>query len=208
MNEQYLAPKQNNDLFEIIGAIEPNEQGLTIANEQERRRIMAALEQLGLAALPQTDESVRQGIADARWLVDTSNAPRTLKDHPFVDENEISFYLEDLREEFPIVSIDFPTNDPIIIAWNKVDGARNFDSWQGRGRNGSDGVDAAASSLHKILDFATKDTRLPTVELLIILTPDGPVTIASTSHRAAAAILRNEDIRCDFLTVMNARHAA
>lgn len=205
MNERYTAPVPNDDLIEAIHEIEPDEHGRTFATGEQRARIKAILDQLGVTTEAQTDESIERGIADARWLVETSEAVQTLKDHPFSNEHESKRFL---AGGFPTATIDFPTEDPVTIAWNKLDWAANFDSWLGRGRNGSGEVDSAASSLHKIFDFATRGTKLPPVQLLLILSPDGPVVVALTSHRAAAAILRNEDVSCDYLKVIDARSAA
>lgn len=205
MNEQYTAPAPNDDLMEALHEVEPDEYGRTFATGEQRERIQAILDQLGLTTEGQVEESIERGIADARWLVETSEAVQTLKDHPFRNEHESKRFL---AGDLPTATIDFPADDPVTIAWNKLDWAITFDSWLGRGRHGSGEVDSAPSSLHKVFDFATRETKLPPIQLLLILTSNGPVTVALNSHRAAAAILRNEDVGCNYLKVIDARSAA
>jgi len=202
MSEKYITSASEDELIEAIRDIQPDQRGHVVATEEECNRVEGILARLGLSVPRQSDESVERGIAEARWLVETREAIQTLKDHLFVDDDRTF----QARNNFSSLLVNFPSSNPITVAWNKIDGAFGFDSWLGRGSDGTGSVDGAPSSLHKILDFATRDTRLPPVALTLILTPQGPIAISQNSHRAAAAILRNEDIDVSSLEVIDARH--
>jgi len=177
-------------------------QYLRMAEGESRERIIEALDALGVTGEVQSQESIEHGTQDAKWLVETGNAAEALKAHRFVDDRALRPYLEN---EYPTVTVDFATDAAVPIRWDKLDSAESFDSWLGRGRDGSGEVDGMMMSRDKIFEFASRDTKLPSIELLIILTPDGPICVSRNSHRAAAAILRSENIGCDALRVIDAR---
>lgn len=194
-------PPHTPDLMDAINHVEAGEYVRTATGEA-RQRVVDALESLGLIGEEQSPESIQQGIHDARWLVETGNAVQALKDHRFVEEWMLRPYL---GVDYPTATVDFTTDDTILIQWNKLDGAESFDSWLGRGYMGEGGADGNRMSRDKIFEFATRETQLPPVELLIVLTDEKPLVIARNSHRAAAAILRSENIACDALRVVDAR---
>ena len=202
MSEKYITSASEDELIEVIRGIKPDQHGHPVVTDEERNLVETILARLGLSVARQPEESIEQGVAEARWLVETREAIRTLKDYPFVDDDKTYH----ARNNFSSLLVGFSPSNPITVAWNKIDGAFGFDSWLGRGSEGTGPVDGAPSSLHKILDFATRDTKLPPIALSLILTPQGPITISQNSHRAAAAILRNEDVDISSLEVIDARH--
>lgn len=191
------------DLMNAINCVEHGKY-LRMAEGEDRERIIEAMDALGVVGEAQSQESIEHGIRDAQWLVETGNAVEALKEHRFVEDWTLRQYLEN---EYPTLTVDFPTDAAIPVRWDKLDCAESFDSWLGRGSEGTGEVDGMMSSRDKILDFASRDTKLPPIELLLILTPDGPLCVARNSHRAAAAILRSENIGCDALKVIDAREA-
>lgn len=210
MTHEHEHPSQNSlDIVDVIADMRktiPYEYG-SGAEGDYRERIVQALDAIGVRGSDQSEDTVELNIYNARALVENGEARRILKEHPFVDPED----LKDNRPESQIEStsmVDFP--EPILINWSRLDGAASFNSWLGRGVNGTGKVshrelNKNRTSIEAIFDYASRDTPLPPVDLQLYLTDDETYLFAENSHTAAAAILRQENLKCKWLRVVDVR---
>lgn len=177
------------------------------AEGDDRDKIIHVLDGMGISGSEQSEETLELNIYNARSLVENGEAERILQEHPFVDEYALKRNKPHDQVESTLI-IDFP--EPINISWARLDGAASFDSWLGRGVNGtgevaSRGTGPNRTSIDAIVDYATRDTLLPPIDVQLYLTDDKIYLFAENSHTAAAAILRQENLKCKWLRVTDVR---
>lgn len=203
-------PSQNTpDIVDVIADMRktvPYEYG-SGAEGDHREKIVQALDAIGVQGSDQSEDTIELNIYNARALVENGDAWLVLKKHPFVDEETFKRNRPE-DQQTPVSVVDFP--EPIPINWSRLDGASSFHSWLGRGANGTGKVshrklNTNRTSIEAIFDYATRDTPLPSVDLQLYLTDDKAYLFAENSHTAAAAILRQENLKCKWLQIIDAR---
>lgn len=107
------------------------------------------------------------------------------------------------KENAPDVVIKIEPGSAVEVPTSSVVSAGSFDSWLGRGPEGqgdksydkSNGQHVIGRSIQAIMDYAERDTPLPTVsEMTGYVQPNGKVIFAAVNdnHRTAAAIARGQ----------------
>lgn len=170
---------------------------IALISKEQAENFNRGLSKLGVIAETPSKEDIHAGIERARSLIATGQAAERLRQEPFID-------LEDQRRLYNTsVRNLVQTEEPVYIDPSLIQGVEGFNSWMGRGVEGREQVrdrqtGEVRTSLDAIFDYATRDTQLPGLtgegELVIILTKEGPVLLATNAHRVAAAKLRNEPI--------------
>jgi len=144
------------------------------------------------------DDAVKTRIEIAKTLVDSGEAEAILSAIPFMAEPQLSPEL--ITKKYPAVWLD----EPIYVDPVKIDGAGGFDSWLGRGYQGSGSVarreapGGTRKSIDQIKDYATRDTTIPELSadggLRVIVAKNGTFVFSENAHRAAAGKLRGEPL--------------
>lgn len=172
-----------------------------------------ALRQFGFMAGQPTEAGIRSGVEAAKKLVEANAAVNWLKRFPFIDG-------EGAKNLIGVQSgtrFTFDHKKPLYINPNFIKGASSFDSWAGRGYDGTadksykknDGTPVTGRSINAITDYATRETAIPSLDFLamdVILTDSGVILYAAHSgHRIAAAKLRSEALGFSSLAVYDTR---
>lgn len=201
-NEYYESSKTTflPEGFNDLATIEPDTLGVRKVSPEIRRAFERQLDEAGILGRPQSEESIKSGIDQAKWLVMQGEARESLRLMAFKPTESI-----DLSGQRVSVQFDVPIEfDP-----SSITSAHSFNSWLGRGKDGQGDVDhfnITTESVKKIEEYASRDTRLPPAELTLVINEDNTFeVVTSTSHRAAAAKLRSENIRCNELNIIDHR---
>ena len=102
-------------------------------------------------------------------------------------------------------------DEPLYVSPDRIIGAEGFNSWMGRGTDGTgdvstrDGKAATIRSIDQIKDYATRETQLKTVgandRITVVQADNGVFLYSNSAHRSAAAKLRGEPLGVDALEV-------
>lgn len=197
-------------LDEITDGLEPRYG--TYRVEGERLDVLrASLESLGLSQEGPSEEAVKDGIANAKELAGAGKIKDILLEMPFTPSRIFQDLIGDVRG----VRLYSP-EQKFYIDPNMIEGAEGFESWAGRGKEGSgdvsakDGPSRIRRSIDQITDYATRDTQLPefdTGALDIVLTDEGARFFSGNAHRVSAAKIRQEPLGTDSVTIYDARSA-
>jgi hypothetical protein len=176
----------------------------------ESQRVVTAFGQWeGFGSQPETEDEVQVGVARARQLVASGQAPDYLRGIPFIADQDASHLASVATRQHILLD----KASPLVVSPNRVVGANSFTDWRGRGVGGSGSVNirerersGQRSSIDQISDYATRDTALPPLDdANIFLTDNGAFVYAGNSHRTAAAKLRNESLKISSFTLYDMR---
>lgn len=149
-----------------------------------------------LSAKP-TPGQIASGIQTARILNETGAINEMLSRMEFISESKFKRIIGDKP------AVNAWLSEPLYANPTRILGAESFQSWQGRGYQGSELVDirehrGKRASNEQIMDYATRDTQLPYLSndggINLVLRGGYSFLFSSNAHRAAAAKLRNEPL--------------
>lgn len=182
-------PPNTEGLRHLLDGLEPDRFGFIRLDEARRLKLETILRDWGAAVQPPGPEEIQDGIESARNLVKEGKAEEYLKAQKFVDWEDIPRSSD--RAESVVLG------HPIYITPDSIVGAQSFEDWRGRSSPTlkQDDMGDKKPSTDVIVDYATRGTPLPTVELDLIPQEDGQLILyAENAHRVAAARLRSEPL--------------
>jgi hypothetical protein len=201
-----IRPKRFYDILKDAPKAGNNVPKVAAENTSQLRESIEALGARGVFVDKPDEASIEAGIKRAQDLVKSGRAEAALRSMPFVSHEKKKKIIESAKSTQPVW-----LDEPLYIDPTTIESAESFESWLGRGRDGTGEVakrSATRGTRHskaQILDYASRDTQLPALDetggASIVISNEGVHVFASNSHRAAAAKLRNEPIGVKAITI-------
>lgn len=185
-------------LRHLLDGLEPDSSGYIRLDEARRLKLKTILQNYGIAVQPPSPEEIQKGITSARGLVEEGKAGDHLKAQSFVNWQDVQ-----PRNKRAIQVV---LEHPIYITPDSIAGAQSFTDWRGRPDQvlKQDDIGDKKESLDVIMDYATRGTPLPAVELRLIPQENGQLILyADNAHRVAAAHLRSEPLAVNTFLLYN-----
>jgi hypothetical protein len=187
------------DLRDYLGRYVPDETGTIGLNPEESEHLGELLGKLGVTG---EQPSEKEDAGQAAWVADeiqTGVAPSKLHRLAFVGDSKFLSHAKGAEKK------EVELTKPIYIKPEYIISAAGFESWMGRGPNGTQSMTdrqtgEIRTSMETILDYATRPTAIPSVYMDVLVRPDGEVlALSNNAHRAAAAKLRAQPLAADSL---------
>lgn len=189
------------DLKAFLSKFTPDERHVVELEGQNGESFADILAKLHITEEPLSPEKL---LANARWIEDEDSRgdiSYRLRRQTFIDDKKFQSVVSGKT------AVHIQLDKAAHISPEQIAGANGFKSWTGRGEDGQAIMQDRQSaeiqtSMRTIIDYATKPSPLPPVDISIAIWPDGrTLTLSENAHRAAAAKLRNEPLAAWYFNI-------